>query len=32
MSIAREEIVGPVVSVIPFDGIDDALKMANDTP
>jgi aldehyde dehydrogenase (NAD+) len=32
MTIAREEIFGPVVSVIPFDGIDDALKMANDTP
>jgi aldehyde dehydrogenase (NAD+) len=31
MTIAREEIFGPVISVIPFDGIDDALKLANDT-
>ena len=31
MTIAREEIFGPVISVIPFDGIDDALRLANDT-
>jgi aldehyde dehydrogenase (NAD+) len=31
MTIAREEIFGPVVSVIPFDTIDDALRLANDT-
>ena len=31
MTIAREEIFGPVISVIPFDTIEDVLKMANDT-
>jgi acyl-CoA reductase-like NAD-dependent aldehyde dehydrogenase len=31
MTIAREEIFGPVASVIPFDGIDEALTIANDT-
>jgi len=31
MTIAREEIFGPVISVIPFDTIDEVLKMANDT-
>src|SRR6202789_504072 len=30
--IAREEIFGPVVAVIPFDNEKDALKIANDTP
>lgn len=29
---AREEIFGPVVAVIPFDGEDDAVRQANDTP
>src|SRR5262249_16285528 len=29
--IAREEIFGPVASVIPFDSEDDALRIANDT-
>ena len=31
MRIAREEIFGPVASVIPFDDEKDALKIANDT-
>lgn len=29
MTIAREEIFGPVVSVIPFDTVEDVLKLAN---
>jgi len=29
--IAREEIFGPVASVIPFDNEEDALRIANDT-
>src|SRR5262249_40389501 len=29
--IAREEIFGPVASVIPFENEDEALKIANDT-
>jgi aldehyde dehydrogenase (NAD+) len=31
MRIAREEIFGPVVTVIPFDDESDALRQANDT-
>ena len=31
MSIAREEIFGPVLSVIPFAGEDEAVRLANDT-
>ena len=31
MPIAREEIFGPVTVVIPFDGVEDALRIANDT-
>jgi aldehyde dehydrogenase (NAD+) len=31
MKIAREEIFGPVVSVIPYDGEDEAVKIANDS-
>src|SRR5207245_7652442 len=31
MRIAREEIFGPVVSVLQAEGLDDALAMANDT-
>jgi betaine-aldehyde dehydrogenase len=30
--IAREEIFGPVATVIPFDDEQDALRIANDTP
>ncbi|MEH6943115.1 aldehyde dehydrogenase family protein [Bacillus sp. JJ722] len=29
MTIAQEEIFGPVVSAIPFDNMDEAIKMAN---
>ncbi|MEM6478116.1 MAG: aldehyde dehydrogenase family protein, partial [Pseudomonadota bacterium] len=32
MTIAREEIFGPVLSIIPFDSEEEALKIANDTP
>jgi aldehyde dehydrogenase (NAD+) len=32
MTIAQEEIFGPVASVIPFDEPEDALRIANDTP
>jgi len=31
MRIAREEIFGPVAAVIPFDGADEAIRIANDT-
>ncbi|WP_320177136.1 aldehyde dehydrogenase family protein [Roseovarius pacificus] len=32
MTIAREEIFGPVLSIIPFDTEEDGLAIANDTP
>ncbi len=32
MRIAREEIFGPVGVMIPFDGPDEAIAIANDTP
>ncbi|WP_322895033.1 MULTISPECIES: aldehyde dehydrogenase family protein [unclassified Yoonia] len=32
MRIAREEIFGPVLSIIPFDTEEDAVQIANDTP
>jgi aldehyde dehydrogenase (NAD+) len=32
MTIAREEIFGPVLSIIPFETEDQALAIANDTP
>ncbi|MHB1854599.1 MAG: aldehyde dehydrogenase family protein [Acidimicrobiales bacterium] len=31
MTIAREEIFGPVLSIIPYDGEDEAIEIANDT-
>ncbi len=31
MSIARDEIFGPVLSVLTFDTVDEAISMANDT-
>jgi aldehyde dehydrogenase (NAD+) len=31
MTIAREEIFGPVLSVIPYEDEDDAVRIANDT-
>jgi aldehyde dehydrogenase (NAD+) len=30
--IAREEIFGPVQVVIPFDDVEDAIRIANDSP
>lgn len=32
MTIAQEEIFGPVVSIIGYDDVDDAIAIANDTP
>jgi aldehyde dehydrogenase (NAD+) len=31
MTIAQEEIFGPVLSVIPYDSVDDAVNIANDS-
>lgn len=31
MTIAREEIFGPVISILPYEGDDDAVAIANDT-
>jgi len=31
MSIAREEIFGPVLTITPFDGVQEAIDIANDT-
>ncbi|MFJ9572241.1 aldehyde dehydrogenase family protein [Streptomyces bacillaris] len=32
MAIAREEIFGPVLSVIAYDTVEDAIRIANDSP
>ncbi len=32
MTIAQEEIFGPVLSIIPFEDEEDAIRIANDTP
>ena len=32
MRIAREEIFGPVLTVIAFDSVEEAIQIANDTP
>lgn len=32
MTVAREEIFGPVLVVIGYDSVDEAVQMANDTP
>ena len=31
MRIAREEIFGPVLSIMPYDTVEDAIRLANDT-
>jgi aldehyde dehydrogenase (NAD+) len=32
MSIAREEIFGPVISAMPFDDVEEVIRRGNDTP
>jgi aldehyde dehydrogenase (NAD+) len=32
MAVAREEIFGPVLCIIPYDNEDDAVRIANDSP
>ncbi len=32
MTIAREEIFGPVCAIMPIDGLEDGLEIANDSP
>ena len=32
MAVAREEVFGPVLSIIPFDDEEEAVAIANDTP
>ena len=32
MTIAREEIFGPVLSIMPYDDEEEAIRIANDTP
>ena len=31
MTVSREEIFGPVLAILPYDSVDDAVTMANDT-
>jgi phenylacetaldehyde dehydrogenase len=30
--IVREEVFGPVLCIMPFDGLEEAIRLANDTP
>ncbi|MEM1343883.1 MAG: aldehyde dehydrogenase family protein, partial [Pseudomonadota bacterium] len=32
MTIARQEVFGPVLAILPFDSEDEAIEIANDTP
>jgi aldehyde dehydrogenase (NAD+) len=32
MTVAQQEIFGPVLCIIPFDDEEDAIRIANDTP
>ena len=32
MTIAREEIFGPVLCILPYESEEDAIRIANDTP
>src|SRR3546814_19114971 len=32
MTIAQEEIFGPVLSILPYEGEDSAVQLANDSP
>lgn len=32
MRIAREEIFGPVLAIIPYESVEEAIEIANDTP
>jgi acyl-CoA reductase-like NAD-dependent aldehyde dehydrogenase len=32
MTIAREEIFGPVLCILPYDSEEEAIRIANDTP
>jgi len=32
MTVSREEIFGPVLAILPYDDLDHAVTMANDTP
>ena len=32
MRVMREEIFGPVLSIVPYDSVEEAVALANDTP